>query len=364
MRRLRFRLTIRRLALLIVLVALGLLGWRVYREGSETHWLVLKLRYGNAQTRRATAKKLHDQIAMGMLQSMFGIDPLPVNPREREDYLDRRQERGDLLMAALLRAAADRDPGCRAMALNAAGALALLRPNDVRNSQVLRLALIALRDPEGVVRTAGIEQLLSLAQPSTALEAFKAALSDPAFEVRMMAIRQLGGLGYVARETQTEVAEILASEKDERVRVAVVWAMSMFGKDYNRDTAGPDVVPSLLDALRDPEVKVRRVAAYNLSSTQTQTISAWTTRKDAIIPAARKAMKDTDEEVRDYAAVALFCLGERDPEMTPVLEEGTRSTNSNRSRRCREALDAWKAELEAAVLGDPALDQRDGNGPQ
>jgi HEAT repeat protein len=359
MRRLRFRLTIRRLALLIVLVALGLVGWRVYREGPEAHWLLLKLRYGNVATRRATAKKLLVGIAFAPFREMLGNDPVPEDPRERQKYLALRQQLGDMLFSALLHAAGDPDPECRALALNAAGAFAFLRPDDLRKSQVLRLALIALRDPEGVVRAAGIEQLLSLAQPSTAFEAFKEALSDPSFEVRVMAIRELGGLGMIVKETQTEVApilaEILASKQDDRLRVAAVWAMSRFGKDFRRDAAGPDVVPSLLHALRDPEVKVRRVAAYNLSSTQTQTISAWTTRKDAIIPACRKAMKDTDEEVRGYAAVALFCLGERDPEITPVLEEGGRSADARRSRHCREALDAWRAELEAAILGDTVL---------
>jgi HEAT repeat protein len=294
---------------------------------------------------------------------MSGTNPVPEDPRERQEYLTLRQQRGDMLFSALIYAAGDPDPECRATALSAAGTFAVLRPNDLRKSKVLRLALIALRDPNATVRAAGIEQLVYVAQPSAALEAFKVALSDSSLEVRMTAIRQLGGLGYITRETQTEVApilaEILASEQDGRVRVAAVWAMSSFGKDFRRDVAGPDVVPALLGALRDAEVKVRRVAAYNLTSTQTQTISAWTTRKDAIIPACRKAMKDTDEEVRDHAAVALFFLGERDPEIIPVLEEGGRSADASRSRHCKEVLAAWKAESEPTVPGDPALGEQD-----
>ena len=52
MRRLRFRVGLRGLAALVALVALGLFGWRVYREGLGEHWMLLKLRLGGVLARR------------------------------------------------------------------------------------------------------------------------------------------------------------------------------------------------------------------------------------------------------------------------------------------------------------------------
>jgi hypothetical protein len=48
----RPRFRIRTLLLVVALVAFALVAQRAYRDGLETHWLLLKLRYGDVATRR------------------------------------------------------------------------------------------------------------------------------------------------------------------------------------------------------------------------------------------------------------------------------------------------------------------------
>ena len=54
------------------LAALALVGQRVYRDGPETHWLLLKLRYGNVQARRSAALQVHRSEGTAMLQNILG----------------------------------------------------------------------------------------------------------------------------------------------------------------------------------------------------------------------------------------------------------------------------------------------------
>jgi hypothetical protein len=360
MRRLRFRIRIRSLALLIVLVALGFLGWRVYREGPEVHWEILKLRFGNVQTRRNAAHKFQQSLAGAWLSDMFGLAPMPTDPQELKDYLGRRQERGDLLFSALLAAANDPDPESRATALSAAGSLAVLRDIDGRKDQVLAQAFVALRDGEAMVRVAGLGQLAGLARPENALRELKAGLLDPAIEVREAAALQLGMLGVIASETQLEVASILgetlAGREDVKVRLMAAGGFGLFGVDHRRTANGPDVVPDQLTALRDPEVKLRRHAAYVLSrdwsNGRSGRVSSWNSRRDARIPACRVALADVDDEVRDYATLALFLLGVRDPEIIARLEAKGRSMGPNLAQEFREAAEAWRVETEPKVPGE------------
>jgi hypothetical protein len=365
MRRLRFRLTIRRLALLIVLVALGLVGWRVYREGPETHWLLLKLRYGDVETRRAAAQTIRKGAGVVGLQEWIREDLVPKDPRERQNYLSLRQQRLDMVFPAVLHAANDPDPECRATALGVAAWLAVYQSSDLLKGQVLKKTLVALRDPEERVRASALGTLAGIAQQSTALEAFKTALSDPSIHVQERAIRELGMLGVIARETQSEVAsilaEVLASQRDDSVRIWAAWGLGFLGSDRRRQPGtGPDVVPALIGALRDPEVRVRRKAASILSRStiynRLQQVSEWNLRKDAIIPPCRKALTDADEEVCDHAALALFWLGVRDADIIARLEAQCRRPDPNLARNeFRDALDAWKAESEPTMPADPAL---------
>jgi HEAT repeat protein len=360
MRRLRFRISIRGLALLILVVALGMLGWRVYLEGPELHWLLLKLRFGNVQTRRATAQEIQRSLGGAFLGELVGMNTVPSAPLERQEFLTRREQRGDLVFSALIAASNDRDPQCRATALSTAGLLAVVRASDLRKAQVLAKALNAIRDREVVVRIAGLEQLVSIAEPSYALVTLKAALLDPVVEVREVAAFQLGGLGIVVRETQHEVAailaETLASPQDVRVRIKAAGAMFLFGKDDRRAGAGPDVVPALIGALRDPEIKLRRASASYLGSTtfdaRSRRVSSWISRRDAIIPACRAALSDHDEEVRDNATLALFWLGVRDREIIASLEAEGRSLSPILAHGYRDASEAWRVENEPTVPGE------------
>jgi hypothetical protein len=334
---LRRRLTTRRLGLLVLMVALGLGGWRVYREGPELHWLVFKLRYGGVETRLSTASKILRAVASQSLWTIQEKEPIPGDPRGRQAWLALRQQRDEILFSALLSAIRDPVPECRGAALRAAGKFVLSRPSDSRKNQVRKETLVALRDPNAVVRSAGLEQLVGIEQPPIALASLRKALADPSVEVQVTAIWQLGVLGMIAAETQAEIVailkEILNNQQDDRVRVAAEWGLSHFENANHDDTPGPNVVPALLIALRDPEVGARREAATILarmtSTARSQSVAAWSLRREVIIPACRTAMTDTDEETRNSAALALFALGVRDPEIAVLLKATRHGRDAN-----------------------------------
>jgi hypothetical protein len=87
LRKIRFR--IRTLLLLVALVALGLFAQRIYRDGPEAHWLVLKLRYGNVAMRRSAALQARESEGRAMF-----LDLIARASRQTSDPQLRRRQRG------------------------------------------------------------------------------------------------------------------------------------------------------------------------------------------------------------------------------------------------------------------------------
>lgn len=351
----RFRFHIRTLLLIVALVALALVGQRIYRDGPEAHWLVLKLRYGNVETRRAAANEVwhgdHEAIH-DAFDYVFGF----ASPTTLDTQMQRRQRRATLLLPAVARAAKDQDAICRANALGALDRLASFDASEQERSLALRQILEAMGDPEPEVREEAIASMVSLAACDTpaVIRAIRLALADPSAQVRLTATQQLGRLGYVVPLTQLDVASILipilASREDSRIRVSAAWGLS-FGVDDRRypPDAGPDVVPALLRALKDPDVDVRREAAHMLGLTrpdsEERAISSWARRKDSIIPGLTRTTADPDKETRENAALALFAFGHRDRFVIDLIEQAVLDPSRDYSQKVafESALNDWRA---------------------
>ncbi|MDR3617813.1 MAG: HEAT repeat domain-containing protein [Paludisphaera borealis] len=302
--RLRFRISTFLLA--VALVPLVLVVYTLNRDGPEARWLLLKLRYGNVATRRSAAIEALQSEGQAKSRDMFDfIFPNPTNPRTLEAEQRGRRRRAELLLPALARAANDPDAACRAHSLHALGFLAALHASDFEKLLTLHQVLAATRDPDDSVRTAAVGALGGLAGPDTetVINALRSALADSSLEVRQKAVWELGFVGVSVPATQADVAAILipllASREESRVRVQAAWSMSFFGVDSFRHppTTGPDVVPALVAALKDPDVEVCRATAVILglttSDAQGRKISKWEQRKAAISPPSTRRSPTT-----------------------------------------------------------------------
>jgi hypothetical protein len=364
MRRPRVRISIRSLASLIAVVALLLVGWRVYREGPEAHWMLLKLRYGDVETRRAAAAEVHKEEARFLLRAFFEDMSGPPNPQTLE-VRHRHRRWAELLLPALIRATKDPDPACRINALKASSSLATFYATELLKDRVFHLSLAAMHDPDESVRAAAMASVpggLGRRDAETLIEAYRTALSDPAVAVRRAAAERLGMFAVGEPEIQADVATILmgvlASREDPGVRAKAISGLWVFGLDRRRGPDCPDVVPALVATLRDPAVEVRRKAAEVLGrttiDTQCRPVSDWDLRKATILPAIERALMDEDRTMREEAALALFGLGRREPGLIELIEKGAGDTDRARQHRFAEAIAAWKEESEPKAAAEEA----------
>jgi HEAT repeat protein len=354
----RFRL--RTVILAIAIVALVLAGWKVVDDGPRTHWLLLKLRFGGVEARRSASDEIWESVRNGAFQDLFGgVFGTAPGPQLLAQHRHLWQRRAELIIPALIDAARDPDPGCRARALKALYAMVAFHGSDLQKNQALPLFLTATRDRDDAVRTAAVGSLSGLADRDleTVLETFRSVLADPSLEVRQMAIWELGMLGILHPATQPDVAPILTgilvSRRDPRERIKAAQILSVMGVDRRRHPpgTGPDVVPALVAALRDPELEVRREAARVLGHTtldaQARLISAWDSRRDAIIPALDAALAHDDVVMRQEAALALFGFGRREGVVLGLIEAA--ALDPSRKARSESAIEELRTEREEAT---------------
>ncbi len=199
-RRIRFR--IRTLLLSTAAIGLALGGVKIYLEGVEMHWLMLKLRYGNVAARRAAA-----------------LDVLNLGARGR---ITRR--RAQVLMPALVFATHNPDAACRDNVVCSLAFLAVVKREPTVRLQTLRLLLEAVHDRDARVRAQAMSWLGDLGGQDApgATNALRSALSDPSFEVQFAAVVHMGILGRNHPAAQRDVAlmiiSVLESQDDDRVR--------------------------------------------------------------------------------------------------------------------------------------------------
>lgn len=367
MRRPRFRLSVRRSLALVVLIALGLTGWRIYVDGPHTHWLALKLRYGDAKARSSAATEIRQSEMLGVFNEIFsgsGIPGFGDEPTALPPWRLRR--RAEMLIPVLADGVSDPDPTCRALTLKALVTLTGFRGSDFEKQQTLRLVLTASRDPNEAVRTQAVDSLgsmLIVSRPSdlgAILEALKIAINDPSVGVRRTAVQGLGILGRVQPEARRNVApllmHILSSGDDPSVKVKATWALCGFGADHNRLPNDEDVVPALLATLRDSEAEVRRSTARILGNTtsdaQGRRVSYWEQRKETVRHALKESLVDADMQTREEAALALYWFGERDARIIELIKQGDRT----RRYPFSSALDEIRKAAEAEEAGDDMME--------
>lgn len=351
----RFRLRVRTLLVLVALVALALVGLRTYRDGPETHWLLMKLRHGNVEARRSAAFRVGEAGFLDIVDDLFSP---PVSPGAAAARWHRQQRRAELLLPALVRVAEDPDAECRALAVRALHDLAVSRRSKPWKRLALRQVLAATRDRKESVRVVALGSLAGLAAQDTeaVIQTLRSALVDPSVEVRQAATKELGVVGVCVPAAQADVTSILipllASREDPRVRAKAAWGLCLFGADHRRHPAGagPNVVLALVAAFRDPEVDVRRTVATILGLT-----TYWDQRKDAILPALNAAISDDDDEtVREDSALALFALGQRDLAIIELIEQAARDPDRSWKKPFDSALEEWRREREAEASAEPA----------
>lgn len=366
----RFRPKFRLWSLLsfVAVVALGLAGHRIWRDGTSTYWAILRLHYGDVGTRRAASLETWNSARNAIFEDFAGsIIPIPGKERisQRESY--RRQRRADLLVPELASVTRDVDAQCRVNALKALSLLVNLNRSNDSRTVAKQCILAATRDSEAQVRRAAVESIVSLAKldEKAVLGTLQSALTDPDTAVRCAAAQELGAFGMEVPASQSAVVAILkpiaVSHEQSTVRIQALWSLCLIGIDAQRHPVRcePDVLPTLVTALRDPRVDVRRESARILAFTNTgrkgQLVSPWVRMRNSIVPALLTALSDHDRSVQQYVALALFALGVRNGIVNTLLIEAVNDPAQPQKSKFVSALREWKAETVSKVSSQHSL---------
>jgi HEAT repeat protein len=273
-------------------------------------------------------------------------------------------------VAVLARLLEDEAPGVRAGAARALGGIGpdgreavpalarLLRDGDtfVRRSAASALGAIGPDARETIPALAGLLGDRDMSWDSSAalgrigpaaIPALTAALGSKDSEVRANAVGALGAMGRPAKERIPAIAELLAKDPEHRVRRAAAAALGRVALGERtavfallkvldekeegieekvasvRGSAlealgymGASAVPALVEALAEPDVRMRMHAAAMLAGSGAASQA---------VPALEKALGDADPAVRSYAARALGAAGaaatRRVPALTKLLED-------------------------------------------
>jgi HEAT repeat protein len=163
----------------------------------------------------------------------------------------------------------------------------------------------ALESPETSKR-AGAAVVLGQIGPDAraAVSTLMKTLKDPDDTVRKNSAEALEQIGSLTQSHLGALIEVLTSDSNGEVRLAVVSVIKRMG------TEGETAVPALIKVLEDKEAAVRQKAATTLGT-------LGPVAKTAVAPLA-KALKDENSGVRAEAAFALSKMGS---EALPALEQ-------------------------------------------
>lgn len=145
---------------------------------------------------------------------------------------------------------------------------------------------------------------------------------------RLQAARDLGRLGWLARESLPHLTQTL-NDGDPKVREAAAHAIGLMG---------PDALPMLTEMLTHPDKYVRRHAAWALGKLGPLAGPA--------LPALCEALKDPDPRTASGIAQALGNMGADGADAVPSLAEAMRGTNIVLCRLAAKAL---------SQIGPPAV---------
>jgi HEAT repeat protein len=188
----------------------------------------------------------------------------------------------------------------------ATGAEKLLLPAEAADSMRPMAKLGALPE-EPNVRAAIPDALRSMAGPA-AIPAIAAALrGDPINFVRSSAAKALGAMGVAGAKGAAPALAAALGDREEMVRAAAAAALVELGGGVREV---PSILPQLSEALKSKSYKVREDLVTVLEKMGPDGV-----------PGLILALKDPEARVRYYAAKALGRLGRKARAAIPALEE-------------------------------------------
>ncbi|MEK6408415.1 MAG: HEAT repeat domain-containing protein [Acidobacteriota bacterium] len=267
--------------------------------------------------------------------------------------LGRIEPAADPVVATLLDALRDSNKNVRsaaASALKSAPARAAIYP-----------LIVALQDSEASVRRNAADSL-ARSDAGFAVPRLIQLMSDRDTEVRNAASRALEAIGHNAGQALVKASK--AKDADIRNRAAIILkkldpraalaahiealkdrnasvrssaALSLGSFAYNAT-----VVPALIEALKDPDNRVRYMAAQSVIRVHAE--------PKQVIPILIAALKDQDPQVRSEAVSALGAVGPDAKAAVPALIDSLGDRNADVLRHTIDALGKISTEATANVI--------------
>jgi HEAT repeat protein len=249
-------------------------------------------------------------------------DDNPVVRREAAVALAKVQGDSDLTVPALIAALKDSDVWVRDRAI---GSLGELGPR--AKAAIPALLEIMKQSPGRETDTSGRAiAALQKIDPEIIRPLLVKELSSPDASTRAQAVRALGGLGDAAKDALPAMEKLL---KDPDNKVRVVAAQAVWKMDRAKVSA---VVPVFIEGLRD------QTSWYN-RGTSAHLLGQIGPEAKAAIPVLMETLKDQHEDIRGLAADALGQMGPEAKAAIPALEQARdNDAEEDVRRRAAKAL--------------------------
>jgi HEAT repeat protein len=218
---------------------------------------------------------------------------------------------------ALLEMLRDPNPACRAEAVGTLGKF------KERAATAVKSMLTCLKDTDENVRVTAAYALGKIGvKAKDAVPALAVALMDASSKVQVSAAQSLQWIGRDAAPAVPALTTALRSGKEE-VKVHVLQALEAIGPAAKR------AIPAVLNALSDSESLVRAHAVQSLYRMEPDF---------GAIPTLLKALKDPDVRVRGNVPAVLAAIADKDKRALPILNKLSKDDDEVIRMAARKAL--------------------------
>jgi hypothetical protein len=317
--------------LLVAVCALGIVGYRGWDEGLDFHWALLKLRFGDAATCRATIGELQ-RAAPGW---SLNLTAAGRSASEQQRAMMQAVRRSARLVPTLVQVA--RRPQLR----DEPGTYYLLScllswygtPRSAAQARSLFLESTCYSNPS--IRRIAIDTLPNLVgsgfDEDDLLSASTAALSDPNSGVRGRALNNILTIALsVTRGARADIRASLMSMAQQHpapdVRIGALSAVVAIDRKNSAGDGDPKVLSIVLKALDDPYSRSWAVThlAMEYRDHNGRLRVLWSDRNSEINVHLRGSLSDEQEGLRAYAALGLVRRGVHDHLVWTELDKATR----------------------------------------